>query len=95
MSEYIEREALLHRLMNGIYPSSMEYTIALGIAEALLRAVPVADVVPVVRGTWTLHEDGSGTCSNCKRTTIGVWDVDNWHNYCPHCGAKMEGGPPC
>ena len=40
---------------------------------------------------WELHKDGSGTCSNCHRRQIAVWDMDNWQKYCGACGAKMIG----
>ena len=38
---------------------------------------------------WKLHKDGSGTCSECHRRQIAVWDMDNWQKYCGACGAKM------
>ena len=41
--------------------------------------------------SWTLNKDGSGTCNNCRRTTVSAWDFDNYLNYCPHCGACMDG----
>ena len=43
------------------------------------------------KGRWTLNRDGSGTCSECHRTRTDVWDMDNWDNYCSHCGADMRG----
>ena len=42
------------------------------------------------KSEWILNRDGSGTCKNCRRTTIAVWDFDNWLNFCPHCGADMR-----
>ena len=43
------------------------------------------------KGKWTFHKDGSGTCSECGITQKAVWDMDNWQNYCGHCGADMRG----
>lgn len=43
-------------------------------------------------GTWTLHVDGSATCSECNTTQKGIWDADNYQNFCGHCGAKMNVG---
>ena len=40
-------------------------------------------------GKWKFNRDGSGTCSECHFTQRGVWDYDNWQNYCGVCGAKM------
>lgn len=47
------------------------------------------DVAVVVHGRWT--EDGSLiiTCSECKR---GYNLIAKFTNYCPACGAKMDGG---
>ena len=56
-----------------------------------LKSAPTADVVEVRHGRWTLHKDGSGTCSECGTTQKNVWDCDSWQNYCGHCGAKMDG----
>ena len=42
------------------------------------------------KGKWKLNKDGSGTCSECHFTQNGVWDLDNWQNYCGHCGADMR-----
>lgn len=59
---------------------------------AEIKAIPSADVRPVVHGKWVREEyDGIFTfnyCANCKmRLPIGMeWTPD----YCPNCGAKME-----
>ena len=57
---------------------------------AFLRSIPAADVRPVVRGKWTLNKDGSGTCSECGFVQNSCWDLDNWDNFCHHCGADMR-----
>ena len=80
MAEYIEREAAVE---------------ALDVAERFLRSIPAADVVPVVHGEWVMaaaYNDGvinTAYCSVC-RTFLPVchWD---YHNFCPTCGAKMDG----
>ena len=58
-------------------------------------AAPAADVVEVVHAQWEIEMDDMGwnkhTCPNCgyvKRTDIHV--SLGW-NYCPNCGAKMDG----
>lgn len=53
-----------------------------------IKAQPKCEVV---HSSWILNDDGSGTCRNCHRTTLYVWDMDNWLNYCPNCGADMRG----
>ena len=50
---------------------------------------PTVDAVEVVHGRWIRYEHGSGIfCSHCrhKRRYRDAHD-----NYCPNCGAKMDG----
>ena len=63
-------------------------------AAKVLREVsdaPAADVAPVVHGRW-MRDDDFFICAKCeaemnKKNSLGV---DNFKNYCPHCGAKMD-----
>lgn len=41
-------------------------------------------------GKWKLNRNGSGTCSNCHKTSPCVWDFENWLETCPNCGAIMK-----
>ena len=58
---------------------------------ALLLNTPVEDVVPVVHGKW-IDVDSKPhlayECSACKAKWFG--QVSSM-NYCPICGAKMDG----
>ena len=50
---------------------------------------PAADVTTVRHGRWIMHDDEFGLtceCSVCHIETMGDG------NYCPNCGAKMDGG---
>lgn len=58
-------------------------------ATLILREAPTIDVAPVVHGRWIMHDDEFGLtceCSACHIETMGDG------NYCPNCGAKMDGG---
>ena len=83
--EYIEREALIaeyDRVHIG----------APGGARKLMVEAPAADVVEVRHGEW-LDGGLSEKCSICGHRVW--WDnYGNLHNYnyCPNCGAKMDGG---
>lgn len=46
--------------------------------------LPTIDAVPVVHGKWVLV-NSSISCSVCGEPNM------EW-NYCPNCGAKMDGG---
>ena len=64
----------------------------LSTVRANLERCPSVDAEPVKQGVWYYGPDNMWTCSECEQT----WKVgDGWmwrFNYCPHCGAKMDGG---
>ena len=52
---------------------------------------PAANGAPVVHGRWETNSDRPDTliCSVCK-CGFDMWKHDP-HNFCPNCGAKMDG----
>lgn len=64
---------------------------ALLIAMGLVQEAPTIDAVPVVHGRWIetsipKRYGGKRTvCSNCGESP------DWYYNFCPNCGAKMDG----
>ena len=76
MAEYIEREAALRECQYD----------ADGYVTQGIKAIPAADVKPVVRGYWKSSKYNAITvlCSNC------CYRAGNFHNYCPNCGADMR-----
>ena len=62
----------------------------------MLQETPTADVVEVKHGEWIEKEEMYGdvyyTCSICNNdwTTIDGTPQENFMNYCPFCGAKMD-----
>ena len=52
-----------------------------------------ANVAPVRHGRWT---DGDPYCPICRKNKFVGLDADIWADwkpdYCPNCGAKMDGG---
>ena len=87
MTEYIERKALRDTLydadaitMNGV---------------KILNQFPSADVAPVRHGRWvSVPHKLARVCSVCNRDEPYKFaDIDaDVYNYCPNCGAKMDGG---
>ena len=66
-------------------------------AAKVLREVsddPAADVAPVINGRWvsknTHGYDWVFVCSNCGY--VDGYPFNDRHNFCPNCGAKMNGG---
>lgn len=108
MAEYIEKHKIINLLTalenefqqfkpfkgfeNAMYRKLCETEITIG-------KLPAADVAQVVHGRW----DDSGRytfpsgaaavrCTNCGcALTESEYRLNNW-NYCPVCGAKMDGG---
>lgn len=105
MAEYIEREAISEEIRKYYYKNPPNFSYGEGFDRGLDRAqraildAPAADVAPVVHGRW----DDSGRytfpggstavrCTNCGcALTVSEYHLNNW-NYCPVCGAKMDGG---
>lgn len=89
MAEYINREAAIRALLNDA-PEQVSYSRE--DAADCIRYMDAADVAPVVHGRWETNSDRPDTliCSICK-CGFDMWKHDP-HNYCPNCGAKMDGG---
>lgn len=93
MAEYIDRDAVYTAFANTctdvLERASEIYYIAGYSYEhviEILDDIPAADVAPVRHGRWKRYRKNLGECSECGE----VVSVRN--NYCPHCGAKMDGG---
>ena len=59
-----------------------------------LLSIPATDVAPVVHGYW-IDNGANGykwafICSRCGY--VDGHPFDDRHNFCPSCGAKMDGG---
>ena len=81
MDEYIKREeaieAAKHAWAKGLEPSQY------------IEIIPVADVASVRHGRWLCVDTDTEQfflCNRCKKKEY--WES----NYCPNCGAKMDGG---
>ena len=90
MAEYIEREAALRFLLNDS-PEQVNYSRE--DAADCIRYMDAADVAPVRHGRWVpaFHVgDCCYRCSECQFLRDAyLLDIGN---YCPNCGAKMDGG---
>lgn len=78
MTDYISREAAKRAITSQRWEE--------------LDAVPAADVRPVVHGKWEpiyISEDG-GRSTYFLHRQCGC-EVEEESNYCPNCGAQMDG----
>lgn len=85
MAEYIDREEYCEKHCR----CSNEYCDK---ESCPIWKAPAADVATVVHGWWNADE----TCSVCKEKSTEGLDAVKWDywlpDYCPHCGAIMDGG---
>lgn len=94
MAEYIERAVAFDTIteLAGKASTRSAYE-AVWKSARVLKKIPVADVVPVVRGRWAHLGGDEFCCTNCGFiiTTEGAWERPT-QKYCGDCGAKMDGG---
>ena len=98
MAEYIKREALLDSMCYET--CGIAFCGATNCAfMAKVCSAPVADVAPVVHARWihSRYEDCSEQfelvkCSQCNHEAYAMAFYVRGGNYCPNCGAKMDGG---
>lgn len=93
--EYIERDSIYGRVKTETNPygkPTLDYKSGVKVLD-MIKQEPAADVVEVRHGRWIPHEHMSRTpyarnydCSECGISPIEC------ENYCPNCGAKMDGG---
>ena len=103
MAEYIKREALLEALENAdpdVHEDYGDGTVDWGFGrkniQDMITGIPAADVAPVVHGRWEMRPTGMATdtgpeykayCTVCNEPNKQYQPP-----FCPHCGAKMDGG---
>ena len=90
MAEYIEKDKAINAVFEAFADGRSAYI--------ALEAIPAADVVPVRHGRWQITDayPHNVYCSECHKrfaqTHWAVWEDGSLpRNYCPNCGAKMNG----
>ena len=92
--EYIEREALQNKAFGENHPTFYDGQDIADWYEKCINETPAADVAPVRHGRWkqdVLRVKAALSivaqvyiCSECGKP------AKMQHNFCPHCGAKMD-----
>ena len=97
MDEYIKRSEIRKMAMFEM-AYTMETETDAAVVLCMIDSAPSADVAPVVHARW----DDSGrytfpggstavSCTECGcKLTVSEFRLNKW-NYCPNCGAKMDG----
>ena len=97
MADYIDREAVLIKLMQDVRSAKSVHAI---------MGMPAADVEPVLHGKWIpigerkliriygeFDVPQSETKMEYSCSTDGCWVQTTYrYPFCPGCGAKMDGG---
>lgn len=106
MPEYIKKEAVIKFIENGLNNPDKTKSFGHDAIEIMaeVQYIPAADVVEVRHGKWLETQEPLGWCDvDCAECSVchESWIIDEdlsiddyecmWH-YCPHCGAKMDGG---
>ena len=105
MAKYIDADKLKEHIKDlptwwaddgGVYGHSMKYPEGMFDCEDIINSIdnqPTADVVEVKHGEWiaNLIKPWNGVVVNWKCSVCEGISSENI-NYCPHCGAKMDGG---
>jgi hypothetical protein len=98
MDDYIRREDALFALRKAERGGSMTALTRLERAYAEIREMPAADVAEVVHGRWIKEDflsDDVNNAEKCSQCGELIGWFGNLPNYCPNCGAKMDGGEDC
>ena len=103
MAKYIDREALVEWLKRIPLKDLSD---GRGLCRVIfeddfkraIKKIPkgiIVDVAPVRHGRWE-KQSGLYSCSECGMTCpydVQADAIEYWAcNYCPNCGAKMDGG---
>ena len=84
MDEYINKQAFLDHMKRTDRYFNVKFDI---------ENFPNADVAPVRHGRWEEASDGDGiVCPFCRTDFCTIIYDTEYFNYCPNCGAKMDGG---
>ena len=90
MDEYINREAV-YEYFDKCNSENPKWTPSR--VKTLISRQKAADVAPVRHGRWIEREKYTfGTMYDCSICDNRILDNGHSWNYCPNCGAIMDGG---
>ena len=89
-SDLISRSALIKKMneryrdIHNVYPNTLSE--GFRAVHHIALDLPTVDAVEVKEARWKGEGFGDYSCSLCGEIVTG-----NSYNYCPDCGAKMDG----
>ena len=91
MAEYIEREYAVDAVVD-VYYNTPDINLSCEKFETAIFKIPAADVAPVRHGRWIEKEKYTfGVMYDCSICDNRILDNGHSWNYCPICGARMDG----
>lgn len=93
MAEYASLRKIEFELCGGNLPEKYKAFVRRVLNDRNL--IPAADVAPVVHGRWvSVAGKRDRICSRCLHNEPykNADDDAEVFEFCPHCGAKMDGG---
>lgn len=91
MAEYLEREVATDAV-TAVYYNTPNVNLSGAKFAAAINAIPAADVVEVAHGRWVTHyRSGTPVAEGYVSTCCDMWN-NRKSDFCPNCGAKMDGG---
>ena len=92
MDEYIKREYAVDAVAD-VYYNTPDINLSCEKFEEAILKIQAADVAPVRHGRWEEASDGDGiVCPFCRTDFCTIIYDTEYFNYCPNCGAKLDGG---
>ena len=92
----IDAEPIKKFIVDGLNNPDLKKAFGHDAIEILteIEYAPTVDAVPVVHGRWIWDEENEcWVCSNCEMSALNNYRGNSTSsNYCPNCGAKMDGG---
>lgn len=90
--KYIDADSLID-LLTARYKTAeaLGFVVAKDAVFQIINNLPSEKVAPVREAQWKLYRNGDAVCNGCGRLQHYTWDLEDWDNYCHHCGAKMVG----
>ena len=93
MAEYIKREAALEESVELYHWCGYEDRYGDFVPVDAIQRIPAADVAPIRHGRWIEQQKYTfGIMYDCSICDNRILDNGHSWNYCPNCGARMDGG---
>lgn len=96
MSRLIDADFVIDTV-NEFKGKNRKTDLGIKLVEEIVSIAPTVDAEPIRHGKWINDNIDKWKCSLCQKGDIYAfkWSVDEGYelqdNYCPNCGASMEG----